>query len=394
MIPGITRQEKQRSNHKSNNMRTAIILLFSLLMASCATKQPGNEMFTGLDSLINEEFGAGEPGGAILVMKGDSTVFLKCFGLADMETREEITPNTLFNLGSISKTFVANGILILQEEGKLSVADPLSKYFTEFKSREIADKVTVMHLLTHTSGLPDNRPVSENPEFFITAKDYENWTPVMQAEKLVFEPGERYEYSNPAFNGLALIIEKVSGQKWQGFIAGRIFAPAGMVTSTITDGPHPESGVSHAYEMMNGIWTESDYGEFPTFPAAGNGGVWSSVNELALYEKAIRKNLFLGAELTEKSRTICRHDTWVGSEPPFIGYSWFIGEEQILGQANSFGVKFVYHTGDQGGFRAFYFTIPEKDLLYVGLFNRPPEDLDRIIMKGLSALKENDWLDK
>ena len=163
-------------------MRTAIILIFSLLMASCATKQPGNEMFTGLDSLINEEFRAGEPGGAILVMKGDSTVFLKCFGLADIVTREEITPNTLFNLGSISKTFVANGILILQEEGKLSVADPLSKYFTEFKSREIADKVTVMHLLTHTSGLPDNRPVSENPEFFITAKDYENWAPVMQAE--------------------------------------------------------------------------------------------------------------------------------------------------------------------------------------------------------------------
>jgi len=350
-------------------------------------------MFNGLDSLLNTEFRATEPGGALLVMKGDSTVYLKCFGLADLVTGEKITENTLFNLGSISKTFVANGILILEENDRLSVADPLNKYFPEFKSREIADKITLMHLLTHTSGLPDNRPVSENIEFFLTAKDYENWAPVMKAEKLVFEPGERYEYSNPAFNSLALIIEKVSGQKWQDFVAEKIFIPAGMVTSTITDGPHPETGVSHAYEMVNGRWTESDYGEFPTFPAAGNGGVWSSVTELALYEKAIRQHLFLGGELTEQSRTICRPENWKEITAPFIGYSWFIGGQQVLGKVNEFGVKFVYHTGDQGGFRAFYFSIPEKDLLYVGLFNRPPEDLNRVILEGLETLKEHNWLD-
>lgn len=351
-------------------------------------------MFNSLDSLIAAGFAAGEPGGAILVMKGDSTVYEKCFGLADIVTGEKITDKTLFNLGSVSKTFVANGILILQEEGKLSVTDPVGKFFPEFKSREIADQVKVMHLLTHTSGLPDNRPVSENPGFFITAKDYENWAPVMEAEELNFAPGAKYEYSNPAFNGLALIIEKVSGQKWQDFIAERIFGPAGMATSTITDGPHPETGVSHGYELVNGSWTESDYGEFPTFPAAGNGGVWSSVTELAKYEKAIRENLFLGSELTDKSRTICRPETWADTVPPFIGYSWFIGEDQILGQPNGFGVKFVYHNGDQGGFRAFFFSVPEKDLLYVGLFNRPPDDLDRIILTGLSILKENKWLEE
>lgn len=370
-----------------------MLLSVFLLAVSCSTKQNGKTMFTSLDSLLAVEFVAGEPGGAVLVMKGDSLAYLKCFGLADMVTGEKITANTLFNLGSISKTVVASGILILQEEGKLSLADPLSKYFPGFRNREIADRVTVMHLLTHTSGLPDNRPVSEDREFFITAKDYENWAPVMQAENLVFEPGGKYEYSNPAFNGLALIIEKVSGQKWQDFISEKIFSPAGMVTSTITDGPHPERGVSHAYEMVNGVWTESDYGEFPTFPAAGNGGVWSSVTELALYEKAIRENLFLGPELTEKSRTICRPDDWSGSEPPFIGYSWFIGEEQILGEVNRFGVKVVYHTGDQGGFRAFHFSIPEKNLLYVGLFNRPPENLNKIIFTGLEELSKNNWLD-
>jgi CubicO group peptidase (beta-lactamase class C family) len=374
-------------------MRIAVILTTCLLVASCSTKQSGKNMLAGLDSLLTAEFRADEPGGALLVMKGDSIVYTKCIGLADLKSREEITPNTLFNLGSISKTFVANGILILEEEGRLSLSDPVSRYFPEFKSREIAEAVTITHLLTHTSGLPDNRPVSENPEYFITAKDYENFAPVMQAEKLVFSPGERYEYSNPAFNGLALIIEKVTGQQWQQFISERIFAPAGMTASTITDGPHPEEGVAHAYEMVNGVWAESDYGEFPTFPAAGNGGVWSSLKELTLYGKALKGNLFLGRELTEKSMTVWKPDNWAGVEPPFIGYSWFIGEGQVLGEANNFGVRMVYHTGDQGGFRAFYFSIPEKDLLYIGLFNRPPEDLDGIIRTGLTLLRQNNWLD-
>jgi CubicO group peptidase (beta-lactamase class C family) len=107
-------------------------------------------MFAGLDSLLTAKFRADEPGEALLVMKGDSIVYTKCIGLADLKTREEITTNTLFNLGSISKTFVANGILILKEEGKLTISDPMSMYFPEFKSREIADAVTITHLLAHT----------------------------------------------------------------------------------------------------------------------------------------------------------------------------------------------------------------------------------------------------
>ncbi|MCK7540442.1 MAG: beta-lactamase family protein [Marinilabiliales bacterium] len=131
----------------------------------------------------------------------------------------------------------------------------------------------------------------------------------------------------------------MSGRKWQQFIAEEIFAPAGMVSSTITDGPHPEEGVAHGYELVNGEWAESDYGEFPTFPAAGNGGVWSSVTELALYEKAIRQNIFLGKELTDRSRTIYRPASWADTTPPFIGYSWFIGEDQVLGGAKRLTVS-------------------------------------------------------
>ena len=104
----------------------------------------------------------------------------------------------------------------------------------------------------YTLGLPDNRQVSKDTVFYLTAKDSENWAPVTKTDTLVFESGDRFEYSNPAYNGLALIVEQVSGMKWQKFIEENIFKPSGMNTSTITDGPHPATGVSHAYNKIAG----------------------------------------------------------------------------------------------------------------------------------------------
>ncbi len=325
------------------------ILVVYLFMTTCTSNKPQITWQRMLNSLLAEEFSSDEPGGSVLIKKGEKTVFLRCYGLSDLETKEKVTENTLFNLGSVSKTFVSNGILILQENGLLSVEDSLSKYFGDFKNAEIADRVRIKHLLSHTSGLPDNRNVDENFEFFLSAKDEENFAPVKQADSLNFEPGEKFEYSNPAFNGLALIIEKIAGQPWQKFITDSIFIPSGMVNSKITDGPYPTEGVAHGYELKDAGYVESDYGEYPTFAAAGNGGVWSSVTELAKYEKAIRQNIFLGKDLTDTSRTVYRPENWADSTDPFIGYSWFIGDEQMLGEENKFGVNFIYHNGDQGG---------------------------------------------
>src|SRR5512133_2826259 len=361
-------------------MKGPILLTICLLLTACAIRND-KETLKELDTMLSGEFKQDQPGGSVLVMKGNRTVFSGNYGLADLETKEKITENTLFNLGSVSKTFVSNGILILNEQGLLSLEDSLSQYFDDFKNSEIAGKVKIKHLLSHTSGLPDIRNVSDNFDFFLSAKDEENFAPIKLTDSLNFEPGEKFEYSNPAYNGLALIIEKVSGQKWQKFISDSIFAPAGMFTSKITDGAYPQEGVAHAYSLSNGEYTEDDYGEFPTFAAAGNGGVWSSVTELAAYERAIEQNKFLGKDLTDESRSVFHPANWADSINPFIGYSWFIGEERFLDEENSFGVRFIYHLGDQGGFRAFYIVIPEKDILYAGLFNRPPEDLDTRIKK-------------
>jgi len=307
-------------------MKPRFILPVVVMLASCSMPDPVADFSRELDGYMTGLIVVDQPGGAVLVMKDTSVVFSKGYGLADLVTKDKITPKTLFNLGSISKTFVSYGILILQSQGKLSVEDSLLGYFPDFKNKDIAKKIKIKHLLTHTSGLPDNRPFQRDSVFYLTADDAQNWYPVTQTDTLEFEPGTRYHYSNPAFNGLALIIEQVSGRKWQSFIADAIFKPSGMIHSTITDGAHPESGVSHGYTKIGGKWMEDDYGEEPTFCAAGNGGVWSSTAELAKYELALRKSIFLDQPSIDSSALVKKFPGWADSAKPFIGWSWFIDQ--------------------------------------------------------------------
>lgn len=372
---------KKKRNVKCGDL-TPILLIGLLLLGACREEKG---LKAKMDALMEAEFSPDGPGGCVLVRKEKQIVYLRCMGIADLKRGEKITEETVFNLGSISKTFVAYGILILYERGLLSLEDSLIKYFPDFKNRAIAEKIKIKHLLSHTSGLPDIRKVKEKFEFYLTAKDRENWEPIKGVEKLNFEPGERFEYSNPAFNGLALIIEKITQRPWQEFIVENIFKPAGMTRSKITNGPYPQSGVAHAYILKKGKYEEYDYGEFPTFAAAGNGGVWSSVMDLVKYEDAIQEGKFLSKKLVKLSRTVFHPKNWKDVKEPFVGFSWFIGEEALLGK-RKYNLKFIFHTGSQGGFRAFYITIPEKDILFIGLFNRPLSSFKKFIADCLDVI--------
>jgi CubicO group peptidase (beta-lactamase class C family) len=356
-------------------------LFIFMLVFITANAQSTAALNASLDSVFRSEFKSNEPGGAIMVVKEGKVIYQKGFGVADMNTKEPITTKILFNLGSISKTFVAFGILKLASQGKLSLEDDLNKYFPDFANKTIAGKVKLYHLLTHTSGLPDSRKVSEEKEFYLTAKDEENFAPLKQTDTLEFEPGTHYKYSNPAFNGLALVIEKVTGQKWQEYIRQLIFKPAGMKMSTITDGPYPESGVSHGYILDDKKeWEELDYGEEPTFAAAGNGGVWSSVEELWKYEEAIQQHIFLDSNWIKRSRTLYPFPGWKDPQPSRLGLSWFL--------TNDLGLDLVGHTGSQGGFISDYLWVPEKKVFYVLLCNTPKPIRD-IRSKVFGVLKNN-----
>ncbi|WP_020571780.1 serine hydrolase domain-containing protein [Neolewinella persica] len=383
-------------------MKYISFFIICLAVISCSNDPSNSNLESQLDELFANEFSQEEPGGSVLVKKGDKIVFMKSYGLANLETKEKITENTIFNTGSISKTFVSNGILILNERDSLSLDDKLSKYFDDFNNTELASKVTIKHMLSHTSGLPDMREVEDNYDFYLTAKDKENFEPLKHADSLNFEPGTKFQYSNPSYNGLALIIEQIANEPWQQFIEDNIFKPSGMNDSKITNGSYPESGVAHGYSNFYkegdstyyGAYYEYDYGEVPTFAAAGNGGVWSSILDLAKYEAAIQKNVFLSQEMIKESRTAFHPENWSHTLNPFVGYSWFTGEQKLFKSQSNFEVDFVYHNGSQGGFKAFYVTIPEKDILVVGLFNRPLSDFRKLLLDSITLLEKNNWLEK
>jgi CubicO group peptidase (beta-lactamase class C family) len=359
---------------RKNQAVIVLCLLTQLTHAQPAVRIP-------LDSLFQSFIKPGEPGGSIIIAKGDTLLYSAGFGLADINTREKITVHTIFNTGSISKTFVSNAILLLQDRRQLSVEDPLIKYFPGFRNAGIGMKVKIKHLLSHVSGLPDCRKVAENEKFYLTANDEQNFAPLQQTDTLEFEPGSRFQYSNPAYNGLALIIEKITGMKWQEFVKTEIFAKAGMDESRITDGPEPSTGVAHAYESSGkNRFQEADYGEVPTFCAAGNGGIWCSVNDLYHYYRALQQSSLLNPALLDSSMRIKYFPEWNSTQPPFVGYSWFIsyGSDRTLR---------IGHTGSQGGFTANFEMLPRQNIFIGMLFNKPVS-VGRVMQQVEEILKK------
>ena len=169
--------------------------------------------------------------------------------------------------------------------------------------------------------------------------------------------------------------------KWQDYIRQLIFQPSGMKNSTITDGPYPQTGVSHGYILNEKKeFMEDDYGEEPTFAAAGNGGVWSSVEELWKYEQAIQKNIFLKKEWITKSRTVYQFPNWKDKQPPFIGLCWFLTKDG--------DIDLIGHTGSQGGFISDYLWLPEQKIFYVLLCNTP-KPIRNIRNRVFELLKKN-----
>jgi len=374
-------------------MLEKIIFLFVFSTASVLNSfgQMNNDqqLKQKLDSVFANIFYANDPGGSVFIEQGNKILYSASFGLSDLKKKITYTPGTVQNLGSISKTFVAYGILILQNEGELSIEDNLLKYFPDFKNKEIAKKVTIRNLLTHTSGLPDSREIERDSVFYLTAKDEENWAPIELTDTLNFEPGSNYEYSNPAYNGLALIIEKVSGMKWQDFIKKNIFEPAGMKHSKITDGAYPSKNVAHGYRKINGKWEEYDYGEYPTFAASGNGGVWSSVEDMRKYVDAIKKCSFTDRNTIRLSEEPWIPKNWKGATEPWTGLAWFKHTSYLQGTNPNEQYTVIEHDGDQGGFRAHVLMIPEPDITIIWLTNNEQMITKKIwdVMLELGYLK-------
>ena len=231
--------------------KLVFFLLITLTMVISCKQSPEKEQIAKLDRLCTSLFPTDEPGAAVLIMKGDDIIFDKGYGIADIDTKVPIDGNTFFNIASVSKQFTAVAILQLAEAGKLSLEDPVSKYFPEFKADFWKD-IQIKHLLSHSSGVPDARGGIPR-ELKIKGDEKLAMSYLPELDFLHFKPGEAYEYINPTFVMCGAIVERVTGQPFVEYVAEHIFRPAGMAKTLYFDPEHQEliPNMAHGYEYAD-----------------------------------------------------------------------------------------------------------------------------------------------
>ena len=375
------------------------IVLVTMALTAC---NPSLE--TRMDRILEPVFPEGEPGAAVLLMKGDDILFDKGYGLARMEQdsliQREIPNNnfpenpgenncidgdTHFNIASVSKQFTAVAVLQLAQEGQISLEDPVSKYFPEFES-DIWKEISIRHLLSHSSGIPDVRADYLTREQSVYGDEDLSIEYMKTLDHRNFAPGTAYEYMNPTYTLMGFLVEQVSGEPFTEYVQKHIFNPAGMDKTYYFDRNDQRPDAAHGYIYDNG-WQEYDFGEEPFFATRPDGGMYTTTHEFVKWEKALRNHTVLNAEALEEAMTphiLVTGSPWSDYQNrpnTWYGYGWFI--EPALDDAP----LRIYHTGDNGGFMILAVRYPEKDMLLLIFANR--NDFDRY---GLMLQLEKEFL--
>lgn len=321
------------------------------------------------------------PGAAVLVIQDGRVVHRKGYGLADIAANTAITPNTAFDIGSISKPFTAMAIMMLAERGELRYGDPLSRFFPEFPS--YAQKITIWHLLHHTHGFPDYeglfvksgmvdedypRPSKGKEEGFEpTIRD--TLRLVAQQKELRFVPGDKYEYGGSGYVLLALIVEKVSGKPYPRFLSENIFQPLGMNSTLVYDETRPKvKNRAVSYTRVGKGYKDIDYA--PLNLIYGDGNVNSTVEDLYKWDQALYTERLLRIGTLEEAFTPGKLND--GTDTGY-GSGWLV--------KNSPGLRRIAHGGSWVGFRSLLVRYPDKRLTIILLSNFAEFDRETLAYK-------------
>jgi CubicO group peptidase (beta-lactamase class C family) len=183
--------------------------------------------------MLEKTYKADEPGASVIVVRDGKVILHKGYGRANMELGVPIEPDMVFRTGSITKQFTAVAVLMLAEQGKLSLEDDVTKFFPDYPTK--GQKITIEHLLTHTSGIKSYTSIPEWIPLWRKDMTTSEMIALFKDKPMDFAPGERYAYNNSAYFLLGAIIEKLSGQTYADFIEKNIFAPLGMKHSYYDD---------------------------------------------------------------------------------------------------------------------------------------------------------------
>lgn len=310
-----------------------------------------------LDSLIKSKVKPGEPGVAVMVIKDGRALFNKAYGVADLSTGQPLRADTPFYIASIAKQFTAAAIIMLAEQGRLSYDDPLVKYFPEFKG--FASTINLRQMLTHTSGLIDHLDVIKDKNAGWTNKDVVQL--LLRENHVLFPPGEKWSYSNSGYVLLAMIVEKVTGEKFSAFLKKNIFEPLGMKRTFVLD----EAGLNipgraSAYRQANGRWEPSGYEAFTT----GAGGMYSTLEDLYKWDQS-----FYTEKLMKESslKLASAPATLNNGRPTPYGFGWLA---EFAAKGRLANVWYVASHGNFKGFQSMIKRIPEKRFTAIIMSNR------------------------
>ncbi len=360
--------------------RLALIMIAMAFMASAShAASKKQQLAASLDSLFSSVYHEGEPGAAVVLLKNGKKVWEHCYGIADIETKAPITPKTNFCIASVSKQFSAVAILQLAEQGKLSLKDNLHKFFPTWKA-SFYDQITLHHILSHTSGIPDARDRS-NLQFKLTATDVESASYMETLDHLNFTPGDgHYEYINPTFQLAYQIVAKASGEDFETYMKRHIFDIAGMKHTQYFAAGRAIENMAHGYDWNEEkkMWEEYDYGEESFFATKADGGIYTSITDFAKWERALRDNKVMSAASKASAYTpkvtIPAEANYGHQQHTGYGYGFFI--QSIPGR-----YPIVYHLGDNGGFKIYAGKIPATDVPLLFFSTRP--NIDRLGMVNI-----------
>jgi CubicO group peptidase (beta-lactamase class C family) len=313
-----------------------------------------------IDSLFIEWDKPNVPGCALGIVENGKLIYSKGYGVADLEHVIEITPSSVFYIGSVSKQFVTFSILLLEEQGKLDLDDKIQKYLPDFPEYEAP--LTIRHFIHHTSGIRDYLTL-----MYLKGRNYLDNTDVDEVYELIknqkelnFSPGEKYLYSNSCYFMLAMIVEKAAGQSLKEFAHKNIFEPLGMRNTLFYD--------DNTDLIKNRVFSyskKSDEDGFNNlimrFDLVGSGGVYSSINDLFLWDQNFYDN-----KLGKGGQGIITkmHEEGLLNNGESSGYAY------ALNNGNYKGLKTVSHGGALAGYRAQLMRFPEENFSVIILANR------------------------
>jgi CubicO group peptidase (beta-lactamase class C family) len=327
------------------------------------------------------------PGGAVLVIKDGGAVFARGYGVTDLRSLAKIDTHTNFRLASVSKQFTAMAVMLLVRDGKLRYDGRLTDVFPDFPAYGRA--ITIRHLLNHTSGLQDYEDLmtsnnGESPEKIAQIKDAGVLALLKQQTTTKFVPGTEWEYSNSGYAVLAMVVEKVSGKAFGEFLRERIFGPLKMQNTIAYERAKnevPHRAYGHARKEAG--WEQTD--QSPTSAVLGDGGIYSSLDDLTRWDEALRDHRLLSEvemrpaltpvklEPTGRRRYGPAGDAQFRNKPAEYGFGWFL--DSYSGHAR------MWHFGETVGFRTAIQRFVDDNLTIIVLCNREDVSAEALSLK-------------